>query len=95
MRSHWRLCGPTWARRVSGRCEFQACLVGVGASASGELERLGGSLGHVCVIPGSDDAEAIKAAFKRVVDTIKETQVMLVTTLKTVVRTPHGRRGGV
>jgi hypothetical protein len=77
------------------RCEFQACLVGVGASASGELERLGGSLRHVRVIPGSDDAEAIKAAFKRVVDTIKETQVMLVTTLKTVVRTPHGRRGGV
>ena len=78
----------------AARCHFRACLVGVGSSASDALEGLGGGLRHVRVIGGEDGAEAIKAAFKRVVDTIKETLVTLVTTTTTVVKVPGGGGGG-
>jgi hypothetical protein len=86
-----RLGAPgAWA----ARCRFKACLVGVGASASGVLEGLGAGLRHVEVLPVEDGPEAIKGAFKRVVNTIRDTLVTLVTTTSTAVKLPGGGRPG-
>ena len=79
----------------AGRCHFRACLVGVGESASRVLREVGDGLKpHVHVIGGEDGAEGIKAAFKRVVETMKFTLTEVVSTTVTTLKQPAGAGAG-
>jgi len=78
-----RLRAPgLWAARA----KFQATLVGVGAAAAGALTAVAGGAKHVRVVAGAEGADGLKAAFKRVVEHMREAVVTVTEVQRTVTR---------